>query len=121
MALETRGMTSNLEIEGTRRAEFSQKAGGLEVDRKLTAPGEDPLEQVEYVLRDSQITNADGSVVFELKGAQVPEGWSQLATDIAALRSDPRTVERLAREELGLAAPGETVFLIHQPARPDSY
>ena len=76
-------MTSNLEIEGTRRAEASQQSGGLTVERKLTHAGEDPLEAVEYVLRDSQITNSDGSVVFELKGAQVPEGWSQLATDIA--------------------------------------
>ena len=83
MALETRGMTSNLEVEGTRRAEVSQQAGGLSLERKLTQPGEEPLEAVEYVLRDSQITNSDGSVVFELKGAQVPEGWSQLATDIA--------------------------------------
>jgi ribonucleoside-diphosphate reductase alpha chain len=53
------------------------------MDRKLTNPGANPLKEVEYVLRDSQITNSDGSVVFELKGAQVPEGWSQLATDIA--------------------------------------
>ncbi|NNE17025.1 MAG: hypothetical protein HKN10_00985, partial [Myxococcales bacterium] len=76
-------MTSNLEIEGARRAEVSQEAGGLSMERKLTEAGTDPLEAVEYVLRDSQITNSDGSVVFELKGAQVPDGWSQLATDIA--------------------------------------
>ena len=36
----------------------------------------------------------------------------RLAGEIRALRSDPRAVERLAREELGLARPGETVFLI---------
>ena len=83
MALETRVMTSNLEIEGARRAEVSQKAGGLSVEWRLTKAGEDALEAVEYVLRDSQISNSDGSVVFELKGAEVPEGWSQLATDIA--------------------------------------
>ncbi len=53
------------------------------MERRLTRPGEEPLETVDYVLRDSQIANSDGSVVFELKGAQVPEGWSQLATDIA--------------------------------------
>jgi len=83
VALDTRGMTSNLEIDGARRAEVSQQAGGLAMDRRLTQPNEEPLEEVEYVLRDSQITSSDGSVVFELKGAQVPEGWSQLATDIA--------------------------------------
>jgi ribonucleoside-diphosphate reductase alpha chain len=76
-------MTGNLQIEGTRRAEVSQQKGGLSVERRLTKPGEDAFESVQYVLRNSQITNSDGSVVFELKGAEVPEGWSQLATDIA--------------------------------------
>lgn len=36
----------------------------------------------------------------------------RLASEIVALRSDPRAIERLAREELGLSRPGETVFLI---------
>ena len=76
-------MTSNLEIEGSKRAEASQASGGLLVDRRFTGPGEDPLEAVVYERRNSQITNSDGSIVFELKGAEVPEGWSQLATDIA--------------------------------------
>jgi cell division protein FtsB len=39
----------------------------------------------------------------------------RLAAEIAALKSDPRAVEKLAREELGLARPGETVFLVHEP------
>jgi len=38
----------------------------------------------------------------------------RLAGEIASLRSDPRSVEKLARESLGLALPGETVFLIHE-------
>lgn len=37
---------------------------------------------------------------------------ARLAAEIAALRSDPAAVERIAREELGLARPGETVFVI---------
>ena len=41
---------------------------------------------------------------------------AQLVTEIAALRTDPRAIERLAREELGLARPGETVFLVRDPA-----
>jgi cell division protein FtsB len=39
----------------------------------------------------------------------------RLADQIRALRTDPRAIERLAREELGLARPGETVFLIREP------
>ena len=41
----------------------------------------------------------------------------RLASEIAALRSDPRAIERLAREELGLTRPGETVFLIREEPR----
>ena len=36
-----------------------------------------------YELRDSVISNPDGSVVFEMRGAEVPVDWSQLASDIA--------------------------------------
>jgi cell division protein FtsB len=42
---------------------------------------------------------------------------ASLATEIAALRSDPRAIERVAREELGMLRPGETVFLV-RPAAP---
>ena len=37
-----------------------------------------------------------------------------LVGEIAALRQSPRAIERLAREELGLARPDETVFLIRE-------
>jgi cell division protein FtsB len=38
----------------------------------------------------------------------------RLAGEIADLRTSPRPVERLAREQLGLARPDETVFLIRE-------
>ena len=34
---------------------------------------------------------------------------------IDALRNDPETVERYAREKLGLARPGETVIRFEEP------
>jgi cell division protein FtsL len=39
---------------------------------------------------------------------------ARLATEITALRTSPRAIERLAREELGLARPDETVFFIRE-------
>jgi cell division protein FtsB len=39
---------------------------------------------------------------------------AQLVREIAALKQSPRAIERLAREELGLARPDETVFLIRE-------
>jgi cell division protein FtsB len=38
----------------------------------------------------------------------------RLASEIAALKEDPGSIEHLAREQLGLARPGETVFLIRE-------
>ncbi|HET6339963.1 MAG TPA: hypothetical protein VFG30_42425, partial [Polyangiales bacterium] len=59
-----------------------------------------------YEQRNSVITNPDGSVVFELRGAEIPKEWSQLATDIAVskyfrkagINGDPKRGERSARE-----------------------
>ena len=42
----------------------------------------------------------------------------RLAAEIRALRTDPRAIERIAREQLGLARPGETVFLIRNADAP---
>src|SRR5438046_1683632 len=39
----------------------------------------------------------------------------QLKTSIDALRNDPKAVERLARERLGYAKPGETVIRFGEP------
>jgi ribonucleoside-diphosphate reductase alpha chain len=55
---------------------------GLRIDRYFTKPGEDPLETLDWVRRDSRITNPDGSVVFEMTDAEVPATWSQVAADI---------------------------------------
>ena len=55
---------------------------GLQIDRRFTTDGEDPYDTVDWVRRDSRITNPDGSVVFEMKDAELPAAWSQVAGDI---------------------------------------
>ncbi|TVQ30418.1 MAG: vitamin B12-dependent ribonucleotide reductase, partial [Phycisphaeraceae bacterium] len=54
----------------------------MRVTRKYSIAGADPYSMVQWVKRSSRITNPDGSVVFEMKDAEVPSTWSQLATDI---------------------------------------
>lgn len=54
----------------------------MKVTRKFTTSGQDPFASVAWVKRSSKISNPDGSIVFEMKDAEVPETWSQLATDI---------------------------------------
>ena len=55
---------------------------GIHVERRKTTAGADPLDTVVYERRSSIITNPDGSIVFKMEGAEIPAGWSQLATDI---------------------------------------
>ena len=61
----------------------SEHGAGVSVTRLFTRPDVDPLDEVKYENRDSVITDPDGTIVFQLKGAEIPAGWSQLATDIA--------------------------------------
>ncbi len=49
----------------------------------------------------------------ELRQAEDTE--RQLENSLRALRGDPKTVERLARESLGYAKPGETVIYFEEP------
>ncbi|HET9326334.1 MAG TPA: vitamin B12-dependent ribonucleotide reductase [Candidatus Eisenbacteria bacterium] len=55
---------------------------GLRVPRRYTRPGVNPLDEVRWDKRRTVITNPDGSVVFQMDDVEVPEEWSQLATDI---------------------------------------
>src|SRR5881392_655291 len=54
----------------------------MKIARKFTRQGQDPFASVEYEKRTSRITNPDGSVVFEMRDAEIPANWSQVATDI---------------------------------------
>ncbi len=49
---------------------------------RVSETGNDVWSTVEWTKRSTKITNADGSVVFEMSDAEVPTQWSQLATDI---------------------------------------
>ncbi len=54
----------------------------MKIKRRFTTEGQDVFSTVEWEKRTSKITNADGSVVFEMNDAWMPRSWSQLATDI---------------------------------------
>jgi cell division protein FtsB len=42
-----------------------------------------------------------------------------LAGQVTSLKSDPRAIERIAREEMGLARPGEMIFKLPDQAKPE--
>jgi ribonucleoside-diphosphate reductase alpha chain len=56
----------------------------MKISRRYTSEGQDPFGTIRFVSRSSRIANPDGSVVFEMKDLQAPEGWSQVAVDILA-------------------------------------
>ncbi len=54
----------------------------MKIERRYTKKGTDVFSTVQWTKKSSRIANLDGSVVFEMNDAEVPAGWSQLATDI---------------------------------------
>lgn len=59
---------------------------GLEIKRYFTEPGVLPYELIKWELRDARITNEKGEVVFEQTGVEVPDFWSQTATNIVVAK-----------------------------------
>jgi ribonucleoside-diphosphate reductase alpha chain len=67
---------------GTTRGKATRRPAGLTIERRFTKGLSDPFASVEWAKRSSRITNPDGSVVFEMKDAEIPASWSQVAADI---------------------------------------
>jgi ribonucleoside-diphosphate reductase alpha chain len=61
-----------------------KKAQGLTFRRLFTKPGVSPYSEVEWELRDAQITDSQGGMIFEQKNVEVPKDWSMTATNIVA-------------------------------------
>ncbi len=56
----------------------------MRIERKFTQRDQSPYEGLKFVKRCSEIRNPDGSTIFKLENIEIPEQWSQLATDILA-------------------------------------
>ncbi len=56
-------------------------------------------------------------LVLEREIEQLGTANAALAEEVRQFRTDPSKVESLAREELGLVKPGETVYEFEAPAR----
>jgi ribonucleoside-diphosphate reductase alpha chain len=56
----------------------------MRVERRYTTEGQSPYAAIAFRKAVSEIRNPNGSVVFRLDDVEVPEAWSQVATDIIA-------------------------------------
>jgi len=56
----------------------------MHIERRFTTEETGAYGALAFKTTSSEIRNPDGSVVFALKDVEVPEGWSQVASDVLA-------------------------------------
>ncbi|HWV52332.1 vitamin B12-dependent ribonucleotide reductase, partial [Pseudorhodoplanes sp.] len=56
----------------------------MRIERRFTKDGQSPYAGIDFRLTTSEIKNPDGSVVFRLDNVEVPDFWSQVASDVLA-------------------------------------
>ncbi len=56
----------------------------MRFERRYTTDGHSPYAGIDFRLTTSEIRNPDGPVVFRLENVEVPEFWSQVASDVLA-------------------------------------
>jgi ribonucleoside-diphosphate reductase alpha chain len=61
-----------------------QSVKGLQFPRRFTREDISVFDQFAYDYRSSVIRNPSGEIVFEMNNVEVPQKWSQIATDILA-------------------------------------
>jgi|SRR5689334_3753808 cell division protein FtsB len=76
------------------------------------------------------IFGANGMVIYSHKRAEyrslnkeileLKNDNQQLSQQVDALKSDPKAIEKEAREQLRLARPGEVIYMVPQPSRTSS-
>ncbi|WP_293451625.1 vitamin B12-dependent ribonucleotide reductase [Planktotalea sp.] len=56
----------------------------MKLNRHFTKSGEDAYKSLDFIHTASEIRNPDGSIVFKLDNVEVPDSWSQVASDVIA-------------------------------------
>ena len=56
----------------------------MRIERRYTKEGQSPYADIKFRLTTSEIKNPDGSIVFKADNVEVPEFWSQVASDVLA-------------------------------------
>ncbi|MEI2804929.1 vitamin B12-dependent ribonucleotide reductase [Albidovulum sp.] len=56
----------------------------MKIERRFTRAGQDAYAGIAFTVTTSEIRNPDGKIVFRNEAVEVPEGWSQVASDVLA-------------------------------------
>ena len=54
----------------------------MKINREFTKNTQSPYDKIKFKKVSTEILNPDGSLVFRLENFEVPESWSQVASDI---------------------------------------
>src|SRR5216110_89748 len=67
-----------------RSGQIRDGARPMRIERRNTTSGQSPYAGIDFRLTTSEIRNPDGSIVFRLENVEVPNFWSQVASDVLA-------------------------------------
>ena len=56
----------------------------MKIERNFTKAGQDAYAALNFKSTTSEIRNPDGTIVFKLDNCEIPDGWSQVASDVIA-------------------------------------
>ena len=75
----------------------------MNIERRFTTEGQDAYASLAFTTVVSEIRNPDGTVVFHNDQVEVPQGWSQVASDVIAQKyfrkaGVPARVKKVAEE-----------------------
>ncbi|PIS42354.1 MAG: ribonucleoside-diphosphate reductase, adenosylcobalamin-dependent [Candidatus Kerfeldbacteria bacterium CG08_land_8_20_14_0_20_40_16] len=101
MPQQTQTLTSSKieeEIEIKDSAPETDKKRGLSFQRLFTYAETHPFDEIKWEKRDAVITDPKGKIVFEQKEVEVPDFWSQNATNIVASKYFYGDKEKKERE-----------------------
>ncbi len=117
---QTRTITEQMKkFEESRFANPSR--AGISLSRFFTKEGIHPYEEVAWEKRDAVITNHAGDVIFEQKDVEVPESWSQLATNVVVSKYFAGPGKNLPRESSIKELIGRISTTLGRWAREDDY
>lgn len=77
----------------------------MKIHRRYTTAGQSPYANIAFRTTSSEIRNPDGSIVFRQENIEVPENWSQIASDVIAQKyfrkaGVPQEVETVAEPDV---------------------
>lgn len=81
-ASQTRRRQASLPNRNPAKKRGRARSNSLSIERVFSSPTQKPFDQVEWELRNAEITDESGKVIFKQENVEVPKAWSLLATKV---------------------------------------